>query len=192
MVRARGLAQPQAFCPLSKALPHTLPCAFMCQIHPPGWSPLPTSGESFPRVSESVLGISARVKWWASCISMCGLFSLGLGNLILMQSLIWEVTSAIFFFLIGAPETTMRLKLKEHVYKHTCVIFVILFDDKEGEYKKATQTLAGYRQRHVASLRASHCPVAGSVKAFLSWKPVGMDAWTCWSFPEEEGNGRQQ
>lgn len=86
----------------------------------------------------------------------------------------------------------MRLKLKEHVYKHTCIIFVILFDDKEGEYKKATQTLAGYRQRHVASLRASHCPVAGSVKAFLSWKPVGMDAWTCWSFPEEEGNGRQQ
>lgn len=31
-VRASGLAHPQASCPLSKALPHTLPCAFMCQI----------------------------------------------------------------------------------------------------------------------------------------------------------------
>lgn len=95
-----------------------------------------------------------------------------------------------FLFLIGAPGTTMKLKLKDHVYKHTCVIFVILFDDKEGEYKKATETWAGYRQPHVASLRASHCPAVGSVKAFLSWKPVGMDAWTCWSFPEEEGNGQ--
>lgn len=95
-----------------------------------------------------------------------------------------------FLFLIGAPGTTMKLKLKDHVYKHTCVIFVILFDDKEGEYKKATETWAGYRQPHVASLRASHCPVVGSEKAFFSWKPVRMDAWTCWSFPEEEGNGQ--
>lgn len=49
--------------------------------------------------------------------------------------------SFLFFFLIGAPETTMRLKLKERVHKHTCILFVILFDDKEGEYKKKPHRL---------------------------------------------------
>lgn len=53
--------------------------------------------ESFPR-PPSLLGISARVEWWASCISLCGLFSCGLGNLILTQSLIWEATSTVLFY----------------------------------------------------------------------------------------------
>lgn len=38
----------------------------------------------------------------------------------------------------------------------------------------------------MASVVTSHCPVAGSVRAPSSCKPVGMDASMCWTFPEEE------
>lgn len=40
-------------------------------------------------------------------------------------------------FLIGTPEIRMRLaERKEHIYKHTCIIFVILFDDEEENDEK--------------------------------------------------------
>lgn len=46
----------------------------------------------------SLLNVSARMERWASCISVCGLYSYGQDNLILTQSLISEATSAILFY----------------------------------------------------------------------------------------------
>ena len=86
----------------------------------------------------SLLGISAaRVEGWARWISMCGPSSCGLGNLIWTQSLIWEATSGILFFSLGHLKSGWGLlNLKEHIYKHTCIIFVISFDDDEEKDEK--------------------------------------------------------
>lgn len=72
-----------------------------------------------------------------------------------------------FFFLIGAPETMMRLKLKEHVYKHTCIIFVILFDDKEGEYKKNHVDLGWIQTAPRGTTQSKSLPSWGICKGFL-------------------------
>lgn len=89
----------QAFCPLSNTSPHIQSCASMYCVHLWGRLHLSTSGVScervIPMVSESA---GHKSKSWASCISLCGLFSCGLGNLILTQSLIWEATSTVLFY----------------------------------------------------------------------------------------------
>lgn len=61
----------------------------------------------------------------------------------------------------------MRFKRKEHVHKHTCIIFVILFDDKEGEYKKSHIDLGRIPTAPRGTTQSKSPPSWGICKDFL-------------------------
>lgn len=134
--------------PLSGRLhtPHPMPlCA--CYTHPWGCLCVSTSSvscEGVPRVSHESVEQSAREElkgqselhvWpillWAGQPHFISAFNLG-GH-----------KCNFILFPMGTPKTMRPITLKEHVYKHACIIiFIILYDDK-GEHKKPPHRLCG-------------------------------------------------